>query len=74
MLITQQTATAVNNVASGNSLIGHVVTAATLGDGLSSIAVWCLQLAHVDPPAAVAQGITAICMVAASWILQKVSN
>lgn len=74
MLISPQVATAVNNAASGNSLVGHVVTAATLGDGLASIAVWALQLAHVDPPAAVAQGISAVCIVAASWIMQRASQ
>lgn len=74
MTITSQITGAVSNAASGNSLIGHVVTAATLGDGLSSIAVWLLQLAHVDPPAAVAQGITACCMVAASWIMQRIAG
>lgn len=70
---TQLTAAA-NTVASGDSTLGHVVTAAVLGDGLSSMAVWALQLAHLDPPAAAAQGVTAICMVAASWIMQKVAK
>jgi len=64
----------VNAAASGDSPIGHTVSAAMLGGGLSGIIVWLLQLAHLDPPAAVAQGITACCMVAASWIMQKVSQ
>ena len=42
----------VQNVSSGGNTIGHVVTDATLGDGLLSIMVWGLQTAHLDPPAA----------------------
>lgn len=63
-----------NSVMSGDNLIGHTVTAAALGDGLSSIVVWGLQVAHLVPPASVDQGITAICMVAASWLMQKISG
>lgn len=59
--------------ASGDNITAHVLTAATLGDGLGSIAVWTLQtFAHVDPPAAVSQGVTAICMVIASMVMKKV--
>jgi len=65
---------AVNNVASGDNVVGHVVTAAMLGDGLSSVAVWALQVSNLAPPASVSQGITAICIVVASWIMQKVSQ
>jgi hypothetical protein len=65
---------AVTAAASGDNIIGHTVTAAVLGDGLSSIAVWALQLAHLVPPASVDQGITALSMIAASWILQKMAN
>lgn len=60
------------NTASGDNTIGHVLTAATLGGGLSSIFVWLIQTAaHVDPPASVAQGITAISMVIASLVMKK---
>jgi hypothetical protein len=64
----------VQNVSSGGNTIGHVVTAATLGDGLSSVLVWGLQSAHLDPPAAVSQGITAISMVIASYLMQKLAD
>lgn len=65
---------ALTSAASGDNMLGHVVTAATLGDGLASISVWGLQLAHLVPPAGVDQGITAVCMVAASWIMQKLAG
>lgn len=66
--------TAIQSTASGDNTIGHVVTAATLGDGLAAILVWGLQSAHLAPPASVAQGITAVCMVIASYAMQKLSN
>lgn len=66
--------TAIQAAASGDSTIGHTVSAAALGGGFSAMAVWGLQLAHLDPPASVSQAVTVICMVAASWIMQKVSQ
>lgn len=68
-----QTTNAIVDVTSGDHLVGHVVTAAMLGDGLSSVAIWALQLTHVDIPASVSQGVTAICIVLASYIMQKLS-
>lgn len=61
------------NVLNANNTTGHVVTAAMLGDGLAAIMVWGLQVAHLSPPASVDQGITAICMVIASYVMQKLS-
>lgn len=66
--------TALQTTLSGDNIVGHTVTAAVLGDGLSSVAVWILQLNHLVLPASVEQGITAICMVAASYIMQKISG
>ena len=63
-----------NAVVSGDNLAGHVVSAATVGYALSGFAVWILQLVHLDPPASVSQGITTISMLAASWIMKKVSE
>lgn len=72
MELAEVKAVAANSV-SGDNMVGHVLTAATLGGGLSSIFVWLIQtFGHVDPPAAVAQGITAISMVIASLIMRKV--
>lgn len=63
-----------NDIASGSgNVVGHTVTAAVLGDGLSSVVVWGVQtFGHVDIPAAVSQNFTAVCMVFASWIMSKV--
>lgn len=74
MSIVESTSNAVVKASSGDNIIGHVVSAAVLGDGLSSMAVWSIQtFAHVDPPAAVSQGITAICMVVASYVMKKLA-
>lgn len=59
---------------SGDNLIGHTVTAASLGGAFSAITVWLLQVVHLVPPASVDQGITVISMVLASLVMQKISG
>jgi len=54
--------------------LAHTVTAAALSGGFSSFMVWNLQtFAHRSPPDSVDQWFTAIGIVAASWLLQKLS-
>jgi hypothetical protein len=64
---------AVTNAAAGDNVIGHVVTAGALGGAISGVTVWGLQCAQLNPPASIDQSITVICMVIASWILQKLA-
>ena len=72
--LTSEVTTQVSAAASGDNLAGHVVTAASVGYALSGFAVWILQLVHLDPPAAVAQGITTLSMLAASFIMKKING
>lgn len=72
-------ATAIQNAASSvapdTAPLAHTVTAAALGGGFSSFAVWVVQtFAHVVPPDSVDQWFTAIGIVAASWMLQKLGQ
>lgn len=52
----------------------HTVTAAGLGAGFSAFVVWNIEtFAHRVPPTSVDEWFTAIGIVAASWLLQKIS-
>lgn len=61
-------------VASGDNVVSHVVTAGAFGGALSGVAVWILQLCHLDPPASVDQSLTIICIVAASVIMKRLGQ
>ncbi len=62
------------NAPGKGSLVGHVVTAAALGSGIASVSIWCLQLAHLNPPDTVVAGVGAICTVLASAIMQRIGE
>lgn len=62
-------------VAKGDNLTGHTMTAATLGGGAATTLVWLLQtFVHVSPPDSVDQWLTAACVFAASYLMQKLSG
>lgn len=66
---------AIQGAASGENMTGHVVSAAALGGGFSAFVVWVLQTwVHVAPPDDVGQWFTAVGIVAASWLLQKIAS
>jgi hypothetical protein len=67
--------TMASSVSPETAPMSHVITAATLGGGFSSTLVWLLQtFGHVSPPDAADQWFTAIGIVAASWLLQKMAD
>lgn len=63
----------VANAANGDNMIGHVATAATLGNGLTAIVIWIFELFHIMPPEGVQAGFGVICAIGASWILRRVT-
>lgn len=66
---------AASAVTPANGALAHTVTAAALGGGFSSFVVWCLQtFAHVVPPDSVDQWLTALGVVCASWLLQRLAQ
>lgn len=56
------------------SILGHTLTAATMGTGFAAFLTWILQIYHVNPPAAVAQWFSALCMVAASVAMARLGK
>jgi hypothetical protein len=68
------------DIASGQAPLSHVLSAATLGEGLSQTVVWVMSLHQIVPPSPVVQfitgcsiGVVSVSMMFIAWLTKKLS-